>query len=181
MAALSSKKTATANTRTLRELHLISLGINLLTLISLFVVKRPVSKWAYAVFSIPAIGCQYTLEKSGRPVYSTDLVTQQKKLIRSGDDIKGPGLFEYMFDCIYITWFCDLLMVALGTNKVWFLYLVIPSFIAYKVGTFAKSFFGSKSLNPQEVLQPGNAQQEKSKRQTKLEQRSQKGQKVRTR
>lgn len=181
MASLSSKKTATANEQTLKELHLISLVINVLAILSLFILKRPQSKWKYIIFSLPAFGSQFILEKSGRPLFSVDGLSGQKKLLKSGDDIKGPGLFEYMFDCIYVTWFCDILMLVFGSNKVWFFFLVIPGYIAYKVGNLAKSFFGGKKLAVAELNSAvENAPQGKSKRQTKLELRGQK-QKIRSR
>lgn len=182
MASQSGKKTASANSRTLKELHVISLVINVLVLLSLFVTHRPASKWVYVVFSIPAFGCQYVLEKSGRPVYSFDSMTGLSKLVRSGDDIKGPGLFEYMFDCIYVTWICDILMIICNSNKVWILFLVVPGFLAFKITSVAKSFMGSKAAVPVESSgkEAPEAASGKSKRQTKLEQRGQR-QRVRAR
>lgn len=177
MASLSGKKTAAANVQTLKELHSISIAINFVCILALFVFQRPASKWKYVFFSIPAFGCQYVLEKSGRPVYTQDSVSSAPKLARSGDDLKGPGLFEYMFDCIYVTWICDVLMVIFGSNKVWLLFLAVPGFLAYKVSALAKSFFG-KSAAP--VPAQKEAAPEKSKRQMKMEQRGQK-QKVRVR
>lgn len=182
MASQSSKKIATANSQTLKELHLISLLINSLVILSLFLFHRPASKWKFVVFSLPALGCQLVLEKSGRPIYSLDSLTHLSKLVKSGDDIKGPGLFEYMFDCIYVTWFCDILMILFGSNKVWVFFLIVPGFMVYKVANLAKSFMGGSSGSTQvpkdKVALPS---QEKSKRQTKLEQRGQRLQKVRTR
>ncbi|OBA19573.1 DUF788-domain-containing protein [Metschnikowia bicuspidata var. bicuspidata NRRL YB-4993] len=182
MASLSSKKTAAKNANTLKELHVISLAVNVLVLLALFVFKRPASKWKYVLFSTPAFACQYVLEKSGRPVFSKDLVTGTQRLVKSGDDIKGPGLFEYMFYCIYITWLCDVLMLVFGSNKVWLLYLVIPFYGAYKVSTIARSFMGNKSAPGQPVpAEEKPSQLAKSKRQAKLEKRGQQSQRVRMR
>lgn len=177
MASLSGKKTAAANTKTLKELHSISAAINFVCLLALFALQRPASKWKYFIFSIPAFGCQYVLEKSGRPVYAQDGVSGGRKLAKSGDDLKGAGLFEYMFDCIYVTWICDVLMVVFGSNKVWLLFLVVPAYLGYKITSLAKSFFGkSGALAPAQK----EAVPEKSKRQMKMEQRGQK-QRVRVR
>ncbi|GEQ67928.1 hypothetical protein JCM33374_g1594 [Metschnikowia sp. JCM 33374] len=184
MASSSSKKIASTNANTLKELHLISLGINVLVLLFLFIFNRPASKWKYIVFSLPSFGCQFVLEKSGRPVFATDQLTGNQKLVRAGDDIKGPGLFEYMFDCIYITWLCDLLMIIFGSNKVWLLYLVIPVFVAYKVSSIARSFLGKNSTPGQPVsgaAEDPSTSQGKSKRQAKLEKRGQQSQRVRMR
>lgn len=175
MASQSSKKTAQSNAKTLKEAHIISLVINVLAILAVFVLHRPASKLPYVILSLPALFCQYTLEQSGRPTYSKDKVTGNLKLIRSGDDIKGEGLFEYMFDCLYITWFIDILMILLGTNHVWWIYLVIPAYFGYKATHLAKSFFGSSSpqVAPAKVAaEPTNS---KSKRQSKLEARREKG------
>ncbi|EEQ39126.1 hypothetical protein FOB63_002953 [Clavispora lusitaniae] len=179
MASSSSKKTAASNAQTLKELHSISLAINFACLLGLYVLHRPSSKWKYFFFSIPSFVCQFIIEKSGRPVYAKEAGSGVSRLVRSGNDIKGPGLFEYMFDCIYITWICDVLMLLFGSNKVWMLFLAVPGFIAYKVLSLAKSFFGNRSATTP-VAQEAAPTQGKSKRQTKLEQRGQK-QKFRTR
>lgn len=175
MASQSGKKTAVANSQTLKELHLISLAINVLALVCILVFRRPASIWKYLVLSAPAFGCQYVLESSGRPQYTVE--AGQRKLVRSGDDIKGPGLFEYMFDTVYITWLCDVLMVVFGSNKVWWLYAVIPGYLAYKVSSVAKLFFGKLKTS---VKQVPVEEEQKSKRQVKAEQR-QKTQRVRAR
>ncbi|CAK7900595.1 SRP-independent targeting protein 2 [[Candida] anglica] len=184
MASSRDKKIATKNIQTLKELHLISLGINLLVLIALFVFKRPTSKLSYIILSIPAFFGQYTLEKSGRPKYGRDS-TGNEKLLSSGDDIKHEGLYEYMFDVVYITWIIDILMVIFGTNYVWWLYSVIPGFASYKVFGFVKPYLfkGSGSAPKSEAGVQTNGESKKdtlSKRQAKLQARGEK-QKVRYR
>lgn len=175
MASQSGKKTAQANLQTLKELHVISLIINVLALVTILYLGRPKSVWPFLVFSLPSLGCQYVLESSGRPKYTIE--AGQPKLIKSGDDIKGPGLFEYMFDAIYITWLCDVLMIVFGSNKIWWLYMVIPGFIVYKVSFLAKSFIGKRAPNPTPTKEE---EPTKSKRQAKAEQK-QKTQRVRSR
>lgn len=176
MASQSSKKTAQSNAKTLKELHTISVTVNLLALFCIFVFRRPASLWPYVILSLPGLACQYVLEISGRPKYVNN--AGQSKLVKSGDDIKGPGLFEYMFDAVYITWLCDVLMVVFGSNKVWWLYVVIPGFIAYKVTFLVKSFFGK--LTPKPSSASVEAEPTISKRKAKQEQR-QKTQRVRAR
>lgn len=179
MASQSGKKLASSNARTLQELHIISLVINFVVFVSITLFGRPARKWPYFVFSIPAFGSQIILEKSGRPKYSRESISGQVKLLRSGDDIKGPGLFEYMFDCIYVTWLCDLLMIVLGSNKVWLIMLIIPAFLAFKILSFAKAVKGM-GASPAIADSEGRSaeRKEKSKRQAKLEQRSHKGTRV---
>lgn len=184
MASQSSKRIATRNSQILKDLHSISLLINFLALIGLFVLHRPESKWKFFIFSLPAFACELVLERNGRPLYSKDSATSLAKLLRSGDDIRGPGLFEYMFDCVYITWVCDILMILLGSNKVWIIFLLIPMFLVYKITSIVKSFMGSKS-SAQSVKPSGIATDEvaagKSKRQTKLAERERKQQRIHTR
>lgn len=110
-----------------------------------------------------------------------DSFSGQKKLLRSGDDIKGAGLFEYMFDCIYVTWACDILMILFGSNKVWFLFLIVPGFLIYRVTSVVKSFLGNKSPSSEESREKAAPTQTKSNRQTKLEQRGQKQRTMRVR
>lgn len=125
MASLSSKKIAKSNALALKELHTISFVVNAVAILCHWFFRRPKSIWIYVAFSVPAIICQCILETRGRP-------TQIQGQTRSLDNIRGPGLYEYMFDCIYVTWACATLMTISGSNKVWFLYLVIPSFLIYK-------------------------------------------------
>lgn len=163
MASLSSKKTAQANAKTLKELHLLSLLVNSIALLCILVLKRPTSLRAYLFLSIPAFGCQYVLQRSSRPKYITE--SGRTRLVSSGNDIKGPGLFEYMFDTIYITWLCDILMAVFGSTKVWWLYAVVPVFFVFKVCSIARSFFGKQNAD----APVAEAEPTKSKRQTKTE------------
>lgn len=59
------------------------------------------------------------------------------RLSRSGDDILGEGLYEYMFDVIYVTWLCDVLMVVFGSYKAWFLFMAVPGYFIYKAALLA--------------------------------------------
>lgn len=114
-----------------------------------------------------------------------DSLSGVSKLVKSGDDIKGPGLFEYMFDCVYLTWFCDILMIVFGSNKVWIIMLTVPAFLIYKISSIAKSFFGGKKVAAAKVSTANEDSQGKhegkSKRQAKLEQRGQRTQRFNVR
>ncbi|CAH2355526.1 SRP-independent targeting protein 2 [[Candida] railenensis] len=181
MASNRDKKIATANANTLKELHLITLAINALVILIIYFFSRPSSFLPYIIFSFPAFFSQYTLEKSGRPKYGNDEYGQHR-LISSGDEIKGEGLFEYMFDIIYVTWFLDILMVAFGSNKVWWLFLAVPGYASYKLFGFVKPFLslgkGSKADGVPESDDTADKSGKKgqSKRQAKLEARGQKQQ-----
>ncbi|GMG39777.1 unnamed protein product [Ambrosiozyma monospora] len=185
MAGASDKKQATSNLKILKEIHLASAIINGLTLLSLFLLHRPSTKKYYFIFSIPAFICQYVIETTGRPTYTTTLQGYQQ-LVKSGQDLKQSGLTEYMFDLIYITLIIDLLLILFGSNKVWLLFLVVPGFAAFKLkgilGTLLglvgfKGFGFGKSRTEKEAAANAAAQQQqpvKSKRQQKLEARGNK-------
>lgn len=70
-----------------------------------------------------------------------------------------------MFDTIYITWLCDILMAVFGSTKVWWLYAVVPVFFVFKVCSIARSFFGKQNAD----APVAEAEPTKSKRQTKTE------------
>lgn len=181
MASLSSKRLASANEKTLNDLHILSIAINALTLISLFAFGRPKNKWIYMVFSAPSFALQYLLERFGRPIYNTDRSNGHRTLIKSGDEINNTGLYEYMFDMIYITWLCDILMLCFGSNYVWLLLLIIPAFAGYKVFGFARPFLLGFTSRTAKKLEVATQEQAQSRRQAKLEKKEQKGQRIRQR
>lgn len=164
MASQSGKKLAVANTTTLNQLLAIAASINFVCILALFILKRPQNKVPYIVFSLPALTLQYLLEKYGRPVYSGN------KMIRSGEEISGPGLYEYMFDIVYLTWILDVLMVIFGSNKVWWLFSSVPLYAGWKIWGVASPFLSRGKSKGEEPVA------EKSKRQEKLEKRRDKGQ-----
>ncbi|EMG46838.1 ENV10 SRP-independent targeting protein 2 [Candida maltosa Xu316] len=180
MASASAKKQAVSNTTMLNQLSLISSIINLLTILSIFVIHRPASFKPWLFFSLPSFVLHYSLEKCGRPKYNG------KTLISSGDDIRLPGsLFEYYFDVIYLTWFFDILMILTGSNKVWYLYLVIPGFAIYKLSNIILPFLkknrkgpaGGNDENEESESDKGNnSNSGTSRRQQKLQARREKGQ-----
>lgn len=164
MASQSVKKLAAANSEILKQTHLLALAVNALVILILLIFRRPKSFIPYFIFSCPALFCQYTIEKSARPVYDVDEVSGQRKLKKAGDDVKQEGLYEYMFDTMYITWIIDALMIVLGTNSVWWLYSIIPGFAVFKIVGIVKGFKGNKPTETGEQEAP-----QKSKRQAKRE------------
>lgn len=180
MASGSSKKLAAANSKTLNQLHLITAIINIVSILGIFVLKRPASYKPWLILSIPSFIIEYNLEKSGRPTFSGS------KLIRSGDDIhQQGGLYEYFFDIVYLTWAFDILMVIIGSNKVWWLYSVIPGFAIYKlygiVSPFLQNRKGAKAGSEEQQQQQQQSASGTSKRQQKLQARREKGNTVKYR
>ncbi|KAK6465479.1 hypothetical protein DFJ63DRAFT_22589 [Scheffersomyces coipomensis] len=186
MASQSGKKQATSNVKTLQELHLISLAINVLSIIALFIFKRPSNWFPWIIISLPSWGLQYFIEKGGRPRFN-----DEGKLLRVGDDLKLSGsLYEYFFDVIYVTWILDILMIVFGTNFIWWIYLIIPGFAGYKIWGFIAPFlFKSKGgaaavpkgLSESTDNESNDANNGKSKRRQKLEARRDKGPSVKYR
>ena len=126
MAQKAKKDRAKANITTLNNLHIGSLSLNCLFILFNLIVKRR-SLLAYALFSIPCFVAEYILETTGRPKF--DATT--KALKSSGEDLAAPGLTEYMFDIIWITWLC-LIAVATFGNWGWIVWAVVPVYGAYK-------------------------------------------------
>jgi hypothetical protein len=126
MAQKARKDRAKSNTAALNNLHTGSLIVNGLFLLLHFVFRsRSLLLWF--ILSLPSFFCQFTLERTGRPSYDADT----KALKSSGEDLAAPGLTEYMFDVIWVTWAAAIL-VALFGNWAWFLWAVVPAYGAYK-------------------------------------------------
>lgn len=126
MAQKAKKDRAKANISTLNTLHIGTLTLNILFILFNLLIKRR-SLFAYTLFSLPCAFCQFTLEKTGRPKFDANT----KALKSSGEDLAAPGLTEYMFDVIWVTW-ASLLVVMLFGNWGWLLWGVVPVYGAYK-------------------------------------------------
>ncbi|ODV79107.1 DUF788-domain-containing protein [Suhomyces tanzawaensis NRRL Y-17324] len=176
MASQSTKKLASTNTEALKQLHTFSLAVNAAVILILYLFRRPANYKPYVIFSIPAWVLEYSIERSGRPAYAVDPANPRSaKLVRAGDDITRAGLYEYFFDTIYVTWIIDVLLVILGTNYVWYLYAVIPAFAGYKVFGFVSPFLKKSKAPAAADTKEEPTASTKSKRQTKLEARREKG------
>jgi hypothetical protein len=126
MAQKAKKDRAKANISALNTLHIGTLSVNLLfVLFNLFFKRR--SWLVYLLLSIPSFVAQYILETSGRPKF--DATT--KALKSAGEDLAAPGLTEYMFDIIWITWL-SLIAVILFGNWAWIIWAVVPVYGLYK-------------------------------------------------
>ncbi|KAG7694326.1 hypothetical protein KL930_004129 [Ogataea haglerorum] len=125
----------------------------------------PATNWHYFAFSLPGLGCQYVLEKVGRPKYRINH-EGYSVLTSPGQDLQQHGLTEYMIDIVYLTLIIDVLMVLFGSNKVWLLLLAAPAYAGYKLKGFIAPQFARKQKEEQIETEPV-----KSKRQQKLENR----------
>ncbi|KAK0737099.1 hypothetical protein B0T21DRAFT_383148 [Apiosordaria backusii] len=126
MAQKARKDRAKSNVATLNNLHLGSLIVNGLFLLLNFIFRSR-SLLAWFILSLPSFVCQFILEKSGRPKYDPST----NALKSSGEDLAAPGLTEYMFDVVWVTWAAAIL-VALFGNWAWFLWAVVPAYGLFK-------------------------------------------------
>ncbi|KAK0621226.1 hypothetical protein B0T17DRAFT_280501 [Bombardia bombarda] len=126
MAQKARKDRAKSNATALNNLHIGSLVVNgLFLFLHLFLRSRSLLLWS--VLSIPSFLCQFALERTGRP--SFDPTTRALK--SAGEDLAAPGLTEYMFDVVWITWATAVLVVLFG-NWAWIFWTVIPAYGGYK-------------------------------------------------
>jgi len=126
MAQKAKKDRAKSNISTLNNLHIGTLSVNALFLLFNLIIKRR-SLLVYFLFSIPCLVAEYILETTGRPKY--DATT--KALKDAGEDLAAPGLTEYMFDIIWVTWASLIAVIAFG-NWGWIVWTVVPVYGAYK-------------------------------------------------
>lgn len=156
MANAAAKKLATANTASLKQLHLLSLSVNGIFWLIYMIWRRNISLKYYIFMSLPAFFLQYQLERIGRPRYDAN------GLVAPGEDLNQKGLTEWFHDIIYVTLLCDILVLVFGSNWPWVLYMAIPGYAVTKIYL---TFFKNRSS------QPAEAPMQKSKRQEKLEKR----------
>lgn len=123
MAQKSLKSRASRNISTLNNLHLITLVINILFLLLHFLPFRlpltssnKTSLLPFFILSIPSFIAEFVLERSGRPKY----VNGQMK--SAGEDLGAQGLTEYLFDIVWVTWGC-LVVVLVWGNWAWLIWV----------------------------------------------------------
>ncbi|KAI0167491.1 Histone H4 [Pestalotiopsis sp. IQ-011] len=126
MAQKARKDRAKSNAEALKNLHLGTLIVNTLFVLSNLLFRRR-SLLYYIILSIPAFVCEYILESTGRPKY--DPTT--KALRTAGEDLNAPGLTEYMWDTIWVTWATVITVILFG-NGGWLLWLAVPVFAVIK-------------------------------------------------
>lgn len=76
--------------------------------------------WVYVLSLVPSVFLSRYLERIGSP--RRDPTTGA--LISAGEDLSRPGVVEWCFDVVYITWACQIGSGAFGT-WIWWLYLIV--------------------------------------------------------
>lgn len=118
---------------------------------------------------------EFYLERLSRPTHNPDF-----SLKRAGEDLEAKGLTEWMWDLLYWTWAC-VVLVALVGDRGWWAWVVVPGYSAWLAFT---TFTGMKSglsgmmgAGGSEGAEGGKGGGEaQSKRQAKMEKRG--GQKM---
>lgn len=114
----AAKTLAARNTAILNRTLLISLVLHALFLtLRAILFRRSFSKRSlalYAVLSAPSLFIQFWFERIGRPQYDQG----SGELRKSGEDLEAKGLTEYMWDVMYWTYGC-LILVALAGDWAW--------------------------------------------------------------
>ncbi|KAF9008726.1 hypothetical protein BDQ17DRAFT_1274847 [Cyathus striatus] len=176
MANASAKRIANQNETTVK---LLKRGMLLPTFISFilrFLFRRsslPPSKGSFAIYIVtffPAFFLSNYLVKIG----TTRRDPTTGTLISYGEDLSQPGVTEWCFDILYVTWACQIGSGAFG-DWFWWLYMVIPLYAVFKlwISILSPMILGRGS-NPV-VMDKDTETQNVSKRQEKLRKRSERG------
>ncbi|KAI0751429.1 putative opsin [Daedaleopsis nitida] len=192
MANASAKRVAQQNAETIKNLRLGMLVSCALSLVLRLFVRRSALRpaslafWLYALSLVPSIFLSRYLERIGSP--RRDPTTGA--LISAGEDLSRPGIIEWAFDVVYITWACQVGSGAFG-QWVWWLYLVvsclislysllaIPLYAMFKLWSSVISpmmgFGRGASAAPADSDTGAETKETVSKRQEKLRKRSERG------
>ncbi|KAI1158725.1 DUF788 domain-containing protein [Nemania serpens] len=126
MAQKARKDRAKANTAALKNLHIGTLIVNTIFILWNLLFKRR-SLLLYVLLSIPGFVCEFILESTGRPKYDPST----NSLKTAGEDLSAPGLTDFMFDVIWVTWASVVLVTFFG-NWGWLLWSTVPAYGAYQ-------------------------------------------------
>lgn len=162
MAQKAKKDRAKSNAAALNNLHIGAAAVNGLFLAWHFLFRSR-SLLSYVLLSLPSFLCQFALERSGRPKF--DPATGALK--SSGEDLAASGLTEYMWDVVWVTWACQVLVMLFG-NWFWLLWAVVPAYGAYKgYGLFGQAkqmagLRGIQGMQGQDAAPAGNRKQRRA-------------------
>jgi len=177
MANASAKRIAQENAATIKNMKLGMLGAGLLSVLFRLLFRKgslsptKLSLWLLVVSNVPSIFLSRYLARIGSPRRDPTTGT----LISAGEDLGRPGIIEWAFDVIYVTWACQIGSGALG-EWFWWLYLVIPLYAVYKLWSSVVSpMLLGRSASPDPVGAETANKDTLSKRQEKLRKRGERG------
>ncbi|EIW82534.1 DUF788-domain-containing protein [Coniophora puteana RWD-64-598 SS2] len=175
MAKGSVKRIAGQNAQTIKNLRIGMIVPTVLSLVLRFIFRRsslPPSKgslFIYVLTYLPALFLSRYLENIGTSRRDPTTGT----ILSSGEDLGQPGVTEWCFDIIYVTWACEVGSGTLG-EWFWWFYLVIPFYAFFKIWVkFIYPMFFRKSSTPDQTA--ADSDKPLSKRQEKLQKRSERG------
>ncbi|KAF2085443.1 hypothetical protein K490DRAFT_75083 [Saccharata proteae CBS 121410] len=176
MAQKAAKTLAARNTQALNRTLLVTLAIHGFYLLWRALLFRSSftrrSALLYVLLSLPSWLIQFWFERIGRPTLG-----ENGELRRSGEDLEAKGLTEWMWDVIYWTYGCVVLVALLG-DWAWWSWIVVPLYSAYLAYTtftgVRQGLGGMTGANGAEAT--GAESTGGSKRQQKMEKRG--GQRV---
>lgn len=91
-------------------------------LLRLLLVRR--SFWTYIFLSLPSLLIEFWFERIARPTFVD--TPNGKDLKRAGEDLEAKGLTEWMWDVMYWSWLC-IVLVTLAGDWAWWLYVSLPN------------------------------------------------------
>ncbi|KAG6837526.1 hypothetical protein H0H93_007707 [Arthromyces matolae] len=178
MANAAAKRIANQNESTLKTLRLGMLLPTLISILLRLLFRRdslPPSKGPLAIYVatfLPAFFLSNYLIKIG----TTRRDSTTGTLISYGEDLSQPGVTEWCFDILYVTWACQIGSGALG-EWFWWLYMVIPAYAVYKLwaSVISPLVLGSSGSQAAGTATADTDVTNTSKRQEKLRKRNERG------
>ncbi|KAF5370146.1 hypothetical protein D9758_001281 [Tetrapyrgos nigripes] len=176
MAQGSLKKIASQNESAIKTLRLGMILPTILSILLRLLLRRdslPPSKGSLAIY-VATFFPVFLLSNYLIKIGTTRRDPTTGALISYGEDLGQPGVTEWCFDILYITWTCQIGSGAFG-EWFWWLYMVIPIYAVFKLwmSVISPMFFGGSSSPA--AASEGAEKESTSKRQEKLRKRSEKG------
>ncbi|KAL9056513.1 MAG: hypothetical protein Q9162_002889 [Coniocarpon cinnabarinum] len=175
MAQKALKTLATRNAARLNQTHIITLALHILFLL-LRLLFRSVTRRSlllYVLLSAPSLGIETVFELISRPKHLPNGEVQ-----KAGEDLAQGGVTEWMWDIVYWTWACLVLVSVLG-DWAWWAWAAVPAYSLYLGWSIFMRARGGMGLGGGQDGEEKNSGGGQSKRQEKMEKRG--GQKVRYR
>jgi len=178
MANASAKRTASQNESTIKYLELGLLVSTILSLILRLLFRihslapTKLSFWVHILSHAPSVFITRYLVRIGTPTRG-----ESGLLISSGEDLSRPGVIEWCFDIVYITWVSQVGSAIFG-EWAWGIFAIIPLYAGWKIWTmFISPYLGfgkGSSSGPVDETTTSNTGAT-SKRQEKLRKRGERG------
>ena len=179
MAGKAAKKQSQQNTKILNDLYKVTIPIVSLALLRSILWRATETSLFRALFNfvllhLPLAVSVYVIDSSGRPKYGPVDNYGKRPLISEGQDLsESDNLFQYLFDVVYLSLFADIGKILFNSAKFWYVFLLCPVYVVYKVYSLRRQYFGSStSANANaNASSDSNGAPAKSKRQMKREKR----------